>query len=235
MERETFYKHARQNPFPGKLMQSQVEGMDAILDEWDKRKLEDPRWLAYMLATAFHETAFTMQPIHEYGRKDRLIRLYDVQGSDPGRAKRYGNTTPGDGARYCGRGYVQLTWKNNYAAFTQILQVDLVNNPERALEPKIAAQIMFEGMIRGTFTGVSLSKFFKPGSLESDWFNARKIINGLDKADTIGRYARAFWYAILMAEDKPELAAAVSKSGDPAELEAEYKGLKQEFSGNDDV
>lgn len=220
MNRETFYKHARQNPFPGKLMQSQVEGMDAILDEWDKRKLEDPRWLAYMLATAFHETAFTMQPISEYGK---------------GRGRRYGSPDPATRQTYYGRGFVQLTWRENYAAFDKMLGTNLERNADQALDPHIATQVMFEGMIRGTFTGVSLSKFFKPGSLESDWFNARKIINGLDKADTIGRYARAFWYAILMAEGKPELAAAVSKSGDPAELEAEYKGLKQEFSGNDDV
>jgi len=233
MNREIFFKHARQNPFPDGLMQKQVDGMETILNEWDKRGLEDFRWLAYMLATAYHETAHTLQPISEYGGKDYFTLHYDVQGSNPKRAIEHGNTSPGDGVRYRGRGYVQLTWKNNYATFSKILGVDLVNEPDRALEPAIATQIMFEGMIRGLYTGVGLGRYFKSDNDECDWYNARKIVNGLDKADSIGRHGRAFWYAILMAQGELDKAAAVPKGMNEPSLPNQYKGLLQEFEGAD--
>lgn len=240
MDRSVFYDYVRKSPFPGRLMQTQVEGMEAILNEWDKRQepndkceWSDTRWLAYMLATAFHETAHTMQPIREYGGKTYLTRNYDVQGSKPARAIRHGNTEPGDGIKYCGRGYVQLTWKNNYATFSKILDVDLVTEPDRALEPEIATQIMFEGMTRGSYTGRALKHYFQQGDAESDWFNARRIVNGLDKADKIAREARAFWRAILRANGEFDRAAAVPKGSRGVELPAEYLQLGQEFGDHD--
>ena len=191
IERKAFFDAARRSPFSGKLKVDQVNGMTAILDEWDKRKLTDLRQLAYMLATAFHETAFTMQPITEYGSKS-YFKKYDGR-------KDLGNTLPGDGYKFRGRGYVQLTGRYNYQKASTKIGVDIVASPERALEPAIAAAIMFDGMIEGWFTGRKLFDYF---NAKTDWRNARRIINGTDKADAIAYYAKEFW-AALKAADKP--------------------------------
>lgn len=164
--------------------------MDAILDEADRRRLTEPRWLAYMLATAFHETARTMQPITEYGPKS-YFNKYDGR-------KDLGNVLPGDGYRYRGRGFVQLTGRRNYTFATSRVGEDLVAKPELALDPAIAAQIMFTGMSDGWFTGKKLSDYFN-GS-KTDWKNARRIINGTDKAATIAGYAMAFNNALVAAQ-----------------------------------
>lgn len=186
MNRKAFFDKVRHQPFPGSLAAQAVQGMDAILNEWERRGLTDLRWLAYMLATTFHETARTMQPIAEYGR---------------GRGKKYGTPDPVTGQTYYGRGFVQLTWIDNYRKMGELLGADLVNHPDKAMELHIAAAIMFEGMIRGSFTGKKLADYFD-GS-HTDWTNARKIINGLDKAETIAAYARQFHGALIVAQEAP--------------------------------
>lgn len=181
MDRAAFYNAVRNAPFNGVLAKTQVEGMEAILDEWDKRNLSDSRWLAYMLATTYHETAHTMQPIEEIGK---------------GKGRPYGVPDPETGKIYHGRGSTQITWKRNYQRLGDLLNVDLVHKPELALDMGIATQITYEGMIRGLFTNKKLSDYFRE---DSDWYNARKIINGLDRADLVAGYGRAFFFAIDMA------------------------------------
>lgn len=195
INRKFFFEGVRNSLFGGKLKASQVAGMDAMLTVWETSSAhQDDRWLAYMLATAFHETAMTMQPIKEYGGDPWYTRNYDVTGANPGRAKKMGNTACGDGARYCGRGYVQLTWKNNYAAMNQCTGVDLVESPDLALDPAVACKIMFHGMTVGTFTGRKLDDYFNKTT--EDWVNARRIINGLDRAPLVAGYGKAFYSAI---------------------------------------
>lgn len=201
IDRTKFFAGIRQQPFDGKLSVGQVAGTTSILDEWDRRKLTDIRWLAYMLATAKWETDHTMQPIVEKGGTAYLTRNYDVRGSNPARAKKNGNTSPGDGPKYCGRGYVQLTWKNNYLTMTNLLAkagigADLVVNPELATRPDVAAFVMFQGMLDGVFTGKKLADYFNPKL--TDWINARRIINGTDKAAPIAAIGKMF-YADLAA------------------------------------
>jgi len=196
MNREAFFASVRSSLFGGKLTAQQVQGIEAILDEAAKVAL-DPRWLAYMLATTFHETGQTMQPIRENGGQTYFTRMYDVRGSRPSLAKANGNTTPGDGARYFGRGLVQLTWKNNYARFGKLLGIDLVSNPDLALQPKVAVEIMFTGMEKGLFTGKKLADYFDADT--EDWVNARRIINGVDRANDIADYGKDFYKAIKAA------------------------------------
>lgn len=196
IDRKTFFDRVRKAPFPNRLTQEQVSGMEAILSEWERRGYTDLRWLAYMLATAFHETARRMQPITEYGAKSYFARY-------EGR-KDLGNTLPGDGYRFRGRGYVQLTGRRNYHLASQKLGVDIVADPERALEPTLAAAIMFLGMTEGWFTGHELADYFNED--ETDWTNARRIVNGVDKAQTIAGYARSF-HAALLAADRPGMPA----------------------------
>jgi hypothetical protein len=167
INRDTFFGRVRVNPFGGSLTQGQVDGCNAILDAWESRDdMTDPRWLAYMLATAKWETDHTMRPIEEYGK---------------GQGRPYGVSV--NGHVYYGRGYVQLTWATNYAKMAALTGADLVGHPELALDPKIASLIMFEGMKGGLFTGVGLPRYFSDAA--DDPVNARRIINGTDHAQDI--------------------------------------------------
>ena len=175
IDRDVFFGRVRVNPFGGHLTQAQVDGCTAILSAWESRpEFTDRRWLAYMLATAKWETAHTMQPIEEIGR---------------GQGRPYGVPTR-DGRVFYGRGYVQLTWATNYAKMAALTGADLVRHPELALEPGIAALILFDGMKGGLFTGVGLPRYFS--SSADDPVGARRIINGTDHADAIAAIHAGF-------------------------------------------
>lgn len=178
---KAFYDAVR-NAF-GSLTQPQVDGFGFLLSEM---KYWPVSWAAYGLATAWHETAETMQPIKERGGDAYFRRMYDKDGDRPHVATRLGNTQAGDGVRFAGRGYVQITGRDNYARY------NLVNNPDDALKPDVAARIMIDGMENGRFTGKKLADF-----LPGDYVLARKIINGLDRAADIAGYARSFEKALI--------------------------------------
>jgi len=182
-----FYEQIRVKGLFKTLTDAQVKSIDSILNYWDATGFKDLHWLSYMLGTAFHETAATMLPIEEYGKGKgrpygRKLKLSRLPYTKPDKI-------------YYGRGYVQLTWYENYELMGRLLGVDLLNHPELALEPDIAVKIMFEGMTRGSssfgdFTGKCLEMYFNED--KTDWINARKIINGLDKADIIAGYSKKF-------------------------------------------
>jgi hypothetical protein len=134
-----------------------------------------------------------MQPITEYGGRSYFDRY-------EGR-RDLGNTVAGDGYKFRGRGYVQLTGRRNYTLAGGKLGVDLVASPDRALEPTLAAAIMFLGMSEGWFTGKELGDYINAAG--ADYLNARRIINGTDRALLIAGYAEAFHKA-LVAADRPE-------------------------------
>ncbi len=173
------------------LTQTQVNGIEAIFNEWDNSKLSDLRWLAYMLATVYHECDGKMVPIEEYGKGK--TRPYGKKL----KMSRKAYSTPDK--IYYGRGLVQLTWYENYESMGKLLGVDLLNNPDLALDPVISVKIMFEGMtkgksLRGDFTGKALEHYFT--SSIDDPVNARRIINGIDKAQLIAGYHREFLKAL---------------------------------------
>ena len=178
----------------GPLNQSQVDGVRVLLEGMAADPpLTDVRHAAYMLATAWWETAQTMQPIAERGRKTYFNRYDPVLAKTPkhrARARAMGNTQEGDGYRYRGRGYVQLTWRNNYRRAAEVVGVDLVADPDRAMDPAIAYQIMTHGMRHGWFTGVKLADVL--GGSRYDYVQARRVINGLDEAQRIAGVARQF-------------------------------------------
>lgn len=195
INRAFFFSYSRLHLFGGRLTQQQVDGLAGILDAWEAKYAErDDRWLAYALATAHHETDRTMRPIKEYGGAAYFRKMYDVTGSRPALARKMGNTQPGDGARYFGRGFVQLTWKSNYQKAKTKLGHDFVADPDAVLQLEYATAIMFAGMIEGWFTGKSLGDYFNP--MTGDWVNARRVINGLDKANLIAEYGRSYYAAI---------------------------------------
>jgi putative chitinase len=158
----------------GVLTESQKAGITSILTAiFEDQNITDIRQVAYMLATVKHECAGKWQPIAEIGK---------------GEGKKYGIPDHITGQVYYGRGYVQLTWLDNYRAAGIYTKTDLVNNPDLAMQPDTAYKIMSWGMRRGAFTGVGLSKYIHDETC--DYFAARKIINGLDCAQKIAAYAR---------------------------------------------
>jgi putative chitinase len=197
INRKFFFAQVRSTLFGGSLAQSQVEGLSAILDYWEaKHAKKDDRWLAYVLATAFHETDKKIQPIHEYGSNSYFEKRYGPPpvGEKPLLAKDLGNTQQGDGARFHGRGYVQLTGRRNYADWGKRLEIDLTGKPDLAATVPVATKILLEGSILGTFTTKKLKDYFNP--TKEDWVNARRIINGTDKASIIADHAKRFYAAI---------------------------------------
>jgi putative chitinase len=197
LNRQVFFNAIREPLFNNSLKHSQINGIEAILNGWQDKGYTDLRWLAYMLATTHHETAFTMQPLKEYGSNEFLRLNYDISGRNPDKARLMGNTAPGDGVKFAGRGFVQLTWKNNYRRAGQHLGIDLVGNPNKALELPVATQILVEGMAGGWFTGHKLGDYFNDS--RADWTSARHIINGSDRAERIGSLARLFYQALMVA------------------------------------
>jgi len=145
-----------------------------IVNYSQSKGLIDIRSIAYILATIYHETAHTFLPIEEYGK---------------GKGLPYGKPRP-NGKVFYGRGYVQITWEENYVKFARLLKVDLLNKPELALVHNIAKQIAYIGMTKGMFTGKKLSDYFN--GEKTDYVGARKIINGTDKAQLIAGYALKF-------------------------------------------
>ena len=193
--RKAFYDYIRSRLFHGKLSQNQVNGLTILLNYWcTNMKSYDLRWLAYILATAHHETGSTFQPIDEWGNNDYFFQMYDINGKRPEVAKDLGNTNPGDGVRFHGRGFVQLTGRSNYEYWSKKLNINLVEKPELAKDKSIAAEIIFEGMHLGTFTGKKLSDYLN--NTTSDWLGARKIINGTNKNNIIANYALSYLSAI---------------------------------------
>ena len=199
-DRKHFFDTLQAN-FSATKKQSVVDGLTDVLNYWDeytKKYIIGRRQLAYMFATLFWETAKTCQPISEYGGDQRFYDLYDIGGKNPKLAKRLGNINPGDGVKYKGRGYVQLTGRTNYAKMGKIVGADLENHPDLALEKQNALSILFNGMRVGFFTGKKLDDYFN--SATTDYVNARRIINGTDKANEIADIAKIFFSALKWIE-----------------------------------
>ena len=172
----------------GKLSQGQVSGIELVGRNMEvDPDLTDLRWAAYMLATIKHECADRWQPILERGPRS----YFDQYETGTPKGRRLGNTEPGDGWRFRGRGYVQITGRANYARMTAKLglgpDADLVQDHDQALRPAIAYRIMSLGMREGLFTGKKLSDFMSGDT--KDYRNARRIINALDQAARIAAYA----------------------------------------------
>lgn len=192
---ELFFKSVRQGILGPTLSPDEVAGCEAILAAMEGLPLS---WTAYALATAYHETASTMQPIKEYGGPTYFTRMYDVTGARSQMAIDHGNTCAGDGPKYCGRGYVQLTWKCNYQLAKDKLGIDLITDPDKAMDPKVAANIMRYGMTFGWFTGKKFADYLPKTSLADRraFTNARRIINGTDRASKIAEHALDFQLAL---------------------------------------
>lgn len=195
MNKAVFYTHVREAFGP--LSQSQVEGFEVILEAWDKVGDGNIRHLAYVLSTAWHETGRLMQPVKETTSarnpnpsdakaKEILTKAWKA-GKLPWVKKDYWSSG------WFGRGFVQLTHRENYERAGQKLGIDLVSDPSKAMVPEVSALILVRGMLEGWFTGFSLPQ-------AGDFLEARRVVNGTDRAGQIATYANGFLTALEAAE-----------------------------------
>lgn len=189
---DAFFSAVRSSLYGGSLNQMQVNALNAIGAAWEQYGDGDNRKLAYILATAHHETG-AFKWLHEIWGPTDAQRRYE------GRAD-LGNTQPGDGKRYMGRGFVQLTGRRNYADWSKRTGLDLIAKPDLVVEQAVAARILVQGSMLGTFTGKKLGDY-------SAFKDMRRVINGTDKADLIAGYAEKF----LAALETGDAAAPVPK------------------------
>lgn len=164
------------------LSKEQIANFDLILSECTLYGCTKEQ-TAYILATAWHECKF--KAVEEVGKgrnkpygkklKYRKLKGIHIPYLKPDKL-------------YYGRGFVQLTWYELYEKFSKILGIDLLNFPEKALEPKIASEIIVKGMMQGLFTGAKLTRYINDKTKDS--INARRVVNILDKAQLIDRYYR---------------------------------------------
>lgn len=164
-----FYDSIRPALYPKGMPELAVTGIENIYAGCAGLVSED---IAYILATVYREAGSNMQPVREIGQ---------------GIGKAYGT-------KYYGRGLVQITWEYNYVRFDQLLGIDLVGNPDLALDWKYAVPILVKGMTQGLFTGKKLSDYFTTKT--SDPVNARRIVNGTNDATMIAGYFKTFLVAL---------------------------------------
>jgi hypothetical protein len=185
----------------GPLSQKQVDGFNVL---YEASKELPVRHQAYVLATAWHETAATMQPIEEYGR---------------GKGREYGKPVGPYGKVYFGRGYVQLTWLENYEKAGKAVDRNLVQFPDQAMIPEVAADIIVRGMSQGWFTRKKMADF-------QSYEDMRKVVNGTDKAALIAGYAKKM-EAALLAQARADVTGPVRPDLEPPE----ETGSKQPRAG----
>ena len=172
--REYFF-HNYRNYF-GKINQSQVDGLEFLLSKFDNENFSAEQ-VAYMLATVKHETAHTFQPIQERGGYNYFKYLIG----------KLGIRNLIEANKFKGRGYIMITGRTNFEKFSLIMGIDFITNPELVREPENAYKIMIYGFVNGTFTGKKITDYINEN--ECDFYNARRCINGLDKAVLISGYA----------------------------------------------
>lgn len=154
----------------GHELSTREDTIEAIRSECVAQGIGSPEQVAYIVATVEWETAKTFQPVREAfwlseSWRKKNLRYYP----------------------YYGRGYVQLTWKNNYERYSELLSVDMVAQPDLALDASSALFILCHGFKTGIFTGHKITEYIHGSA--ADFANARRCINGTDHASDIARLA----------------------------------------------
>lgn len=171
-------------------MDLKVGDTQTIINYCRRSGLSRPQ-MAYVLATTYHETARTMKPVREAFWLSEDWRKAN---------HRYWP--------YDGRGYVQLTWRDNYEKASKVVGVDLVRFPDRAMDPRVATIILVRGMMEGWFTGKGLPQYVS--QFKVDFVAARRVVNGTDKAKEIAALAEEY-LKVLPPERAPGLFASLKQ------------------------
>ncbi|QPB10387.1 putative endolysin [Acinetobacter phage Ab_SZ3] len=183
----------------GRLTQSQVDELNYIVGEIDRHKNVSYPQAAYMLATTWLECDGTMLPIREYGlgKKKKYGQWFtNKNGEKYGYVNDKGKTylQTEYNALYYGRGYVQLTWLENYVKAGLKLGHDFAKNPDDVMIKEWAVKILITGMMEGWFTGHALTRYISQS--KKDYVGARRVINSQDRANKVAEYAQVFEKAL---------------------------------------
>lgn len=137
-DREPYIQKTWHNPFSMSLSAERKMLADILVKEAESAKIFGKE-LQHFMAQMVHETG-EFRAMVERGSRESISKRYDIR-YNPRLALILGNTEPGDGWKYRGRGYIQLTGKGNYQAAEKALRIPLVSDPDLASRPEIAAKI----------------------------------------------------------------------------------------------
>ena len=206
MNPDHFWSIIRTNIFKGRISTGAFDTVNHIVDTYYAHYMPvaDPEHLAYILATAYHESYHRLLnpdwlPVREgfaktnEGAISAVTKLFDA-----GRISQNYSLPHTNGHSYYGRGLVQITWPENYRKMGKVLGIDLYGNPDLMLDPIVSAKALVIGSVEGTYTGRKLADFDTPDGM-LDAFNARRVINGLDKAEKIKGDYDIFHFGIVSA------------------------------------
>ncbi|MGY5793661.1 glycoside hydrolase family 19 protein len=213
MDRTAFFAALRRRTsgvFGTSLSQSQVDGINGILDAFATHGDGRDKTVAYALATAYHETGARMVPVREGFAKDDASARRIISKREYGKpAGKYGHV-------YYGRGQVQLTWLKNYDTSSADAAYDLVAYPDKMLDPVISARVMIKGLLDGRWNGAGKGiATYLPTNGTDDLKNARRTVNVTDKWELIGGYYTAFLSAIKEAGGVPVVIPAPAPAPTP--------------------
>ncbi len=181
----------------GNLNQRQVNGLEFLLTKFDESILFDTKAkISYALATIKRETADTFEPVKEgyWITNNRVQKLYNYYYNHNRHALDTIFPNGLAGKNYLGRGRIQTTHNYNYKNIGDKLGIDLLNNPDLTLDNETDWKILELGFSTGIWTGKKLSNYINDDIV--DYYNARKIVNGLDHAREIANYAQDFFNII---------------------------------------
>lgn len=194
IDRESFFKNCERT-FSKKITSGKArETIGKIFDYCEEKGYNDKRWIAYILATAYRESATSMIPLREgkgcitdecsiekvttyIDNINKKIILNNQNSAKKKNLKENYALPHANGNSYFGRGLVQITGFDNYQTVGEKIGwgSSLADNPSLALELDKSVIILVEGCVQGLFTGKKLSMYFNEKI--TDWINARNIVN----------------------------------------------------------
>lgn len=200
LDRQKFFsalRSTRSPMFGSSLSKGQVEGIEGILDAFEVTGDGRVKTLAYGLATARREVGSGMLPVREgFKVSDAAARAYVARNYPH---KGYSKPAGPWGHVYYGRGIVQLTWLSNYE------KEGIADNPDKALEPKFAAELLFKGLLDGRWNGEGKGiAHYLPTNGADDLKNARRTVNVTDHWEEIAGFYQQFKAAIEASLPKVE-------------------------------
>jgi len=132
-----------------------------VIEALEALKILDPTMEVAAIAT-IGSASYLFAPEKEPGSEAYFRRMYEFDRS-------LGNVESGDGAKYCGRGYVPLLGRSEYARFGKLVGADLVEQPDLALDPAVAARVLaYALMLKGV----------PKAAAEDDWVKVRRLVHG---------------------------------------------------------
>jgi peptidoglycan L-alanyl-D-glutamate endopeptidase CwlK len=191
--------------FPGERAHNNIKiYLKPVLDALDAAGLFDKTMVLMALATIRVESS-TFAPIDEEVYRDTATRKGNTSAhgqpfDNYDNRSALGNVNPGDGARYHGRGFIQLTGRSNYAHYGEALSVDLLDKPELALDPVIAAKVLAQYLLEN-------ERRIREALASEDLAHARAVVNGGDNGLAV--FSAAFQQGLQLIPNAPVSTAEV--------------------------